>query len=240
MRREPFITERQIRIILRSLLCACILVTCFCCPSGFAAGFSTFAGGEIDGRGQGFSNIGIDMTQSIKKPISFSGRIVPSFLTYKYYSGDRLIKANSPGISPAAGIKLFRGQSMIGLFGGVEFRNTALSPDDQSASVRGSSTAGVLQGEFDTWFRGRTNLNANASYSGTSNFAYERVRIKQQVTNLDFNKTYTLNVGVEQFYGRNSDFNQEGVGLILELFQISGRISVAVRGGVHDALHLGA
>ena len=231
MRRENPFTVRHIRIILRSLLCVCILATCFCCPSGFAAGFSTFAGGEFDGRGQGFSYIGMDLTQSINKTISISGRIVPSSLTYKYYSGDRLIKASSPGISPAVGIKLFRGHTMIGFFGGLEFKNTTLRPDDQSASVRGSSSAGILQGEFDMWFPSRTNLSAYASFSGTSNFSYERVRIKQQITNLDFNKTYTLNVGVEQFYGRNSDFHQEGVGLILELFHIPGGISVAVRGG---------
>src|SRR4030065_137350 len=160
MRRDPCITERQIRILLRSLLCACILVTCFCCPSGFAAGFSTFAGGEIDGRGQGFSYIGIDMTQSINKTISFSGRIVPSFLTYKYYSGDRLIKANSPGISPAVGIKLFRGHTMIGFFGGLEFKNTTLRPDDQSASVRGSNSAGILPGGFELWFPSRKKPSA--------------------------------------------------------------------------------
>lgn len=236
MRLEIPFTAIHIRIILRSLLCLFIFVTCFCTQSGFAAGFSTFAGGEIDGRGQGFSYIGMELTQSINKTIAISGRIVPSFLTYKYYSGDILIKANSPGISPAAGIKLLWGQSMIGFFGGVEFRNTTLNPDDQSASVRGSSVAGTLQGEFDTWFSSRTSLNASASFSGTSNFSYEKVRIKQQITNLDFKKTYTLNAGVEQFYGRNSDFNQEGVGLILELFQISGRISVAVRGGLkHDS-----
>ncbi|MCC6543877.1 MAG: cellulose biosynthesis protein BcsS [Nitrospirae bacterium] len=232
MRRETTFIVRQIRAVLRGILCGSILATCFCCPFVFAAGFSTFAGGEIDGRGQGFSYMGMDMTQSINKTISFSGRIVPSFLTYKYYSGDRLIKANSPGISPAAGIKLLWGQSMIGFFGGVEFRNTTLNPDDQSASVRGSSVAGTLQGEYDTWFSSRTSLNASASFSGTSNFVYERLRIKQQITNLDFNKMYTLNAGVEQFYGRNSDFHQEGGGLILELFQISWRTSVAVRSGL--------
>lgn len=232
MRRELPVTSIHISVILKRLLFLSVLATCFCAKSGYSAGFSTFAGGEIDGRGQGFSYIGMDLTKSINKTISFSGRIVPSYLTYKYYSGDRLIKANSPGISPAAGIKLLWGQSMIGFFGGVEFRNTTLDPDDQSASVRGSSVAGTLQGEFDTWFSSRTSLNASTSFSGTSNFAYERMRIKQQITNLDFNKTYTLNAGVEQFYGQNSDFHQEGIGLILELFQISWKTSVAVRSGL--------
>ena len=236
MKRKFSFTAKQTMIILFSLLWICICLISFYCPASFAAGISTFAGGEIDGRGQGFSYIGIDLTQSINKTVSVYGRIVPNFLTYKYYSGDTLIKASSPGLSPVAGIKLFWDQTILGVFGGVELRNTTLSPDDKSASVRGSTTDGLIQGEFDTTFPSKTNLNITASYSGTSNFSYERGRIKQQITNLDFKEPYTLNIGVEGFYGRNSDFYQEGAGLILELFHISERISVALRGGFkHDS-----
>ena len=193
---------------------------------------STFAGGEIDGHGQGFSYLGVDLTQNIDKTIAVSARLIPNYLTYQYYSGNDTIRANSPGLSTVAGIKLFWDKTMLGIWGGLEFRNTTLSPDDQSASVRGSTSAGLVQGEFDTWLPTRTNLNIFASFSGTSDFSYERGRIKQQITNLDFQKPYTLNVGVEQFYGSNADFHQTGGGLYVELFHIPQKISIALRGGL--------
>ena len=39
----------------------------FFCPLTHAADVSMFAGGEFDGRGQGFSYLGVDVTQSINK-----------------------------------------------------------------------------------------------------------------------------------------------------------------------------
>jgi len=132
--------------------------------------------------------------------------------------------------------KLFWGQTMLGVWGGAEFRNTNLNPDDTTASVRGSTSAGLIQGEFDTWLPSRTNLNVFASFSGTSNFTYEKGKIRQQITNLDFKKSKTINVGVEQFFGRNPDFHMAGVGLILEVFHIPQWLAFSVRGGYkHDS-----
>src|SRR5208283_5920854 len=125
----------------------------------------------------GFSYLGVDLTQNIDKTIAVSARVIPNYLTYQYYSGNDTIRANSPGLSTVAGIKLSWDKTMLGIWGGLEFRNTTLSPDDQSASVRGSTLAGLVQGEFDTWFPTRTNLNIFASFSGTSDFSYERGRI---------------------------------------------------------------
>lgn len=219
-----------------SSLLLCFFLIFLSCPSAQAVELSTFAGGEIDNHAQSFSYLGVDVTQGLNKTIAVSGRIVPNFLTYKYSSGDHEIKANSPGVSAVAGIKFFWGETMLGLFGGAEFRDTTLSPDDPAASVRGSTTAGVIQGEFYSWLPSRTNINLFVSYSGTSNFSYERGAIKQQITNLDFKGPYNINVGLEQFYGRNSDFHGEGIGIIVELFYIPQKFSVALRGGLkHDS-----
>jgi hypothetical protein len=235
MKREFFLRVKKSELI-RSSLLLCLFLTFLYCPSSQAVELSTFAGGEIDNHGQSFSYLGVDVTQSLNKTIAVSGRIVPSFLTYKYYSGDNEIKANSPGVSAVAGIKFFWGETMLGIFGGGEFRDTTLSPDDPAASVRGSTTAGVIQGEFYSWLPSRTNLNLFVSYSGTSNFSYERGGIKQQITNLDFKGPYNINVGLEQFYGRNSDFHGEGIGIVVELFYIPQKFSVALRGGFkHDS-----
>jgi hypothetical protein len=239
---EPEISSvtfaRETRMILRCLAWVCIYLTILSCSLSLAADVSLFAGGEIDGHGQGFSYLGVDVTQRVNETVAIAGRVVPSYLTYKYYTNDVLIKAKSPGLTAVAGVKLFSGQTMFGVYGGVEFRNTDLSPDDRNSSVRGSTTGGVIQGEFDSWLTKRTNVNIFGSYSGTSDFSYERGKIKQQITNFDYQGPYTLFVGAEQFYGRNSDFRGQGYGALVELYSIPLKASIALRGGYkHDSTY---
>lgn len=236
MRSEISSTVKRAKFILWGFLLAYISFTLFYCHLSFAAEASTFAGGEFDGRGQGFSYLGVDVTQKIYQNISLSGRVIPNYLTYRFYSGGQLVRANSPGLYAVGGIKLSWDKTKLGVFGGSEYRHTDLTPDVKYAKVRGGTLAGVVQGEFDSWLPSRTNLNIYSSFSGTDNFFYERGRIKQQITNLDFKKPYTINVGVEQFIGRNPDFHQEGAGLILELYHIRQKVSIAVRSGLkHDS-----
>ncbi len=102
----------------------------------------------------------------------------------------------------------------------------------KQADVRGGTFAGLVQGELDTTFRSRTNLYIYPSYSGTDQFFYERARLKQQITNLDFKKANTIHLGIEQFYGRNPDFRQRGGGLILEAYNLPNKISIALRRGL--------
>lgn len=229
-------TVKKGRIILCSFIWIFLGLTFFPCPLSFAAEVSTFAGGEFDGREQGFSFLGVDVTQSINKTLAVSGRLMPNYLTYKYYSGNNLIKANSPGLFAVAGIKLFWGKAIFGVYGGGEFRNTELTPDDQTASGRGNTSAGLIQGELNAWVTGRTNVSVFTSYSGVGNYLYEKAGIKYQITNLDYKKPYNLYIGAEQFLGRNADFQGEGYGGLVELFNNPLNISVALRGGLkHDS-----
>lgn len=212
------------------------LFSALCPPLCFAVEVSSFAGGEIDGRGQSFSYLGVDVTERMNKTVAISARLMPNYLTYKYYTGNTQIEASSWGLFAVAGFKLFSDKTMLGLYGGVEFRDTDLSPDDINSSQRGNTTAGLVQGEFDTWLPSRTNINIFASYSGNSDFFYEKGKIKQQITNLDYKGPYTVSVGVEQFIGRNEDFQGEGYGLVVELYNIPHKIAVALRGGFkHDS-----
>ena len=236
MKREIYTTAGNRRKFVTAFLGVFLITAAAFGDLGHAVEMASFAGGEIDGRGQGFSYIGADLTQRLNKNVAVSGRIVPNYLTYKYYSGNNLIRAKSPGLAAVAGLKLSLDQTTLGLFGGMEFRDTTLSPDDQTAKVRGNTTAGLVQGEFDTWFPTRTNLNVMASYSGTDDFFYERGRVKQQVCNLDFRKPNNISVGLEQFYGRNADYDQAGGGLLLEVYNIPMKFALILRGGYkHDS-----
>lgn len=202
---------------------------------GFSAELSLFTGGEIDNRAQGFSYLGVDLTQKIYKNISVAGRLIPNFLTYDFHSGGNTVRAVSPGFYAVSGIKLSWSQTTFGVFGGIEYRNTNLNPDVTNAKVRGNTLAGLVQGELDGWLPTRTNFSAFASFSGTDSFLYQRARIKQQITNLDFKKSNTVNAGVEEIFGRNPEFNQIGGGIIVEIFNIPRWFSFAVRSGYkHD------
>jgi hypothetical protein len=203
--------------------------------SSFAVETSVFSGGEVDNRAQGFAYLGLDLSERLYQSLSLSVRVMPNFLTYKFRSEGRLTRATSPGFYTLAGVKFVSEPTTIGLFGGVEFRHTRLNPDIRSVKIRGDSVAGLIQGEFDHWLPSRTNLNGFASFSGTNSFLYERGRIKQQITNLDFKKSNTFNVGVEQIVGRNADFTQFGGGLVLEMFNIPNWVALSLRGGYkHD------
>ena len=235
---SPVASARRIRIIARQLAWAGILLTVLFSSLSSAANVSLFAGGEFDDHGQGFSYLGVDVTQRLNETVAVAGRVVPSYLTYKYYSNDVLIKAKSPGLTAVAGVKLFWGQTLFGVYGGVELRNTDLDPDDRSSSQRGSTSAGTIQGELDTWLTKTTNLYVFGSYSGTSNFSYERAKLKQQITNFDYRQPYTLFVGAEQFYGRNSDFHGQGYGALVELYSLPLNASICLRGGYkHDSTY---
>ena len=52
------------------LISVCGLFMVFSGPLAFAVDSSLFAGGEIDTRGQGFSYLGVDLTQKIYENIS--------------------------------------------------------------------------------------------------------------------------------------------------------------------------
>jgi hypothetical protein len=216
------------------LLClACSLV--FVCENAWTFELSVFGGGEIDQHAQGFTFAGMDLGKSVTPNVVLAARIIPNYLTYKFKSGDILVRASSPGLYALLGGKVRWGETSLGLFGGTEFRHTDLSPDVQR-KVRGDTTSGMLQGEFDSWLPSRTNLNAFINYSGTDNFLYQRARLKQQITNYGFQKPNTFNLGIEEIYGRNPDFREIGFGLLGELYNIPHFMAVSVHGGYkHDS-----
>ncbi len=231
---SPFYTAvRWLPFFLLTLVVAGLLAA----PSASAVELATFGGGETDEHGQGFAYATFSVTQPIDKVFAVTGRVMPSYLTYKYYSGDRLIKAESPGVALLGGVRTMLAPKVsLTLLGGIETRNTTLHPDDRSADVRGHTTAGVVQGELDAWLTRYLNFFIVASYSGTSNFSYEKAVLKHQITNLDFSKPYSFFAGVEQFYGRNADFRQDGVGPMVQFVYIPANFSVSLSGGYkHDS-----
>jgi hypothetical protein len=233
---EYFCWFRRVKGRLCAALWLVAPIMLFTCPSGFAFDVATFGGTEQDGRGQGFSYLAADGTQKITSTVAVAVRIMPNYLTYKYYSGDTLIKATSPGLYAVAGLKFFLGSATLTVLGGVETRDTSLSPPDRNADVRGHTTAGLVQGGLDLRMTKSTLVNLFGSYSGTSNFSYERGVIKQQVSNFDSKKPYTIYIGPEQFIGRNKDFRQEGVGAAVEVAYLPYKVSIGMRGGYkHDS-----
>lgn len=201
-----------------------------------AADVFLFAGSDIDGQGQGFSYAGVDVTHPISPAAGFSGRLVSSYLTYKYETGGREIEAKSPGVSLVGGFKYYWEKSMVAFFGGGEFRDIDLNPDDPTSSNRGNTASALIQGEYSSWLTSAINLYSMASYSFRDDFIYEKLRVKWPILNHAANKPYIYYLGFEQFFGRNSDYQGEGIGVGLELFHSSQKFSIAVKSGYkHDS-----
>jgi hypothetical protein len=195
------------------------------------ASLSLFGGAETDMHAQSFSYLGADLGRKLAGPLHAGVRIMPNYLTYHYFSGADEVKAESPGLFALGGLSLEWPRTSVKLFGGAEFRDTRLSIDHPGAKVRGHTQSGAVQLQLTHTLTSRTNFDVFASYGGTSQFVFERARIKQQITNKTYARPLTLNAGVEQIFGRNVDYHQEGGGGVIELYHIPSRISFAVHGG---------
>lgn len=196
---------------------------------------SVFGGAEFDNHGQGFAYLGGNLEDRLHPHVSVIGRLMPNFLTYKFRSEGDEVKATSPGVYGLLGVKGRWGQTSASILGGAEVRDTELDRDVRSARVRGTTAAPLVQADFDTWLRSRTNVNYFGSFSGTDSFIYQKGGIKQQVTNLDFSGPNTVNAGVEAVWGRNPDFEMYRAGVVVEVFRIPQTLSLQVRGGYsHD------
>jgi hypothetical protein len=201
-----------------------------------AADLAALAGSESDFRGQSYSYVGADLTHRLTPHVGVAVRVMPFYLTYRFRSGDDLVSARALGVNGLVGIKLFLGETTLGLLGGAQFRDTDLSPDVRTGGARGDQISGLAQLELDSWLPTRTNLNFFSSYSGVDDFLYTRGGVKQQLTNRDFSKPITINAGVEGFFGRNADYDSRGAGLVFELYHIPTRMAVGVRAGYkHDS-----
>lgn len=197
--------------------------------------FSSFGGGQIDNRGQGYTFFGIDISNKINEGYYVKVRIVPNYLTYKYKSNNRTIRAYSPGINILGGLKIDENKISISILGGLEYRNTNLNPDLKDAKVRGDTFAPSLQGELNYRFSKYISMDFYGSYSGTDNFFYEKFMIKSQISNFDFKKPDIFHLGCEQFYGKNPDFRMLGLGPFFEIYNIQNKISLSFRSGyTHD------
>lgn len=201
-----------------------------------AVDLAVLGGSETDFRGQSYSFVGADATQRVHENVGLAGRIMPHFMTYRFRSGDDLVKAEAVGVNGLLGVKFFLGPVTLGLLGGVQFRDTDLTPDVKSAGARGTQAAALGQADLDATLPTRTNIYVFSSLSAIDDFVYARAAVKQQVTNYDYQRANTVNVGVEGIYGNNRDYESKGAGLIFEVYNIPAKLSVAIRGGYkHDS-----
>jgi hypothetical protein len=196
-----------------------------------AADVAVFGGSEMAGHGQSYSYLGADVTQRLTDTWSLTGRVAPHYLTYKYRSDGELISATAPGVDLAVGLKLTLGATWASLRAGIQMRDTDLSPDDPGADARGETIAPLVIGEFGTTLPSRTSITYFGSFGGADHFLYQKLGVKQHVTNLDRAGAFTLHAGGELFGGRNVDFSMIGVGPVVELYHVPSALSIAVRAG---------
>lgn len=84
-------------------------------------------------------------------------------LTYRYEKDGREIHALAPGVEASLGLQGSGRRGWWGVYAGLAFRDTRLSPDDPGARARGSQLRpkGQVEGALDV---GSLRVYANASY----------------------------------------------------------------------------
>jgi hypothetical protein len=199
--------------------------------SGHAADVAIFGGGEVQGHGQSYSFLGADVTQPFTESLAFGVRLIPHYLTYKYRSGGDLIEAEALGVDLAVGLKLTLGTTYASLLAGIRARDTDLTPDVRDDDARGETIGPLVMGEFGTTLPSRTSISYFGSFGGADDFLYQKLTVKQQVTNLDYSGRNTIHVGGELFGGRNDDFSMIGAGPVVELYHIPYALAIAIKGG---------
>ena len=201
-----------------------------------AVDVALFGGGESDGHGQSYSFLGADVTHPLTDSLALDFRLVPHYLTYKFRSGGNLISAEAPGVDLAVGLKLTLGATYASLLAGIQARDTDLTPDVRNSDARGETIGPLVIAELGTTLPSRTSLSYFGSFGGADDFLYQKISVKQQVTNLDYAGANTLNVGGEIFGGRNVEFWMVGAGPVVELYNLTHKLSISVRAGYrHDS-----
>jgi len=107
---------------------------------------------------------------------------------------------------------------------GLRYTNTDLTPNDRSASARGSQLGGKVQLEMDQAIASAWRASAIASYSNQQNGYWGRLRVMHE-------PTPTTSLGVEFIANGNDEADSTATGPVLRLQPAGSKWSVNLRAG---------
>ncbi|MBU2563694.1 MAG: cellulose biosynthesis protein BcsS [Actinobacteria bacterium] len=188
-----------------------------------------YSGWYTDTEGQGYGYIGAGLDRIMSDHWALSAKLFTSYMYYKYDSGSDTIKAKVPGVKLLIGTKHFYKGTYFIISGGIDYRNTSLSPDDESSSVRGSKTGAILEAIYSKDISERLVIDLMGNYGTIGDSLWGRGRLKYLFSGDGVNQK--VFIGIEGTGEGNSDYSAYRVGPIVELQIIKQGFSVLLAGG---------
>jgi hypothetical protein len=143
---------------------------------------------------------------------------------YEYDGAPGRVEADAFGAEAALGYGASSATGWWTVSLGLRYTNTDLSPDDRSASARGSQLGGKLQLEVDHAIAATWRAGAIASYSNQQDGYWGRIRVMHQATPLG-------SVGFEFVANGNDEADSTATGLVLGFKPSASRWSASLRAG---------
>jgi hypothetical protein len=161
---------------------------------------------------------------------AFVIRPTASYLYYEKRNALGETKITAPGASLGLGYRYSEGRFTFAVGPALEVlwerRKNLLAPDTRERLV-----GVIFAGEASYQAMPLTNVDLSASYDQTIQYYWSRVGVKQQVTNLQFDKSWALLVGAKVMGQGDKDVQQLSGGGLVEFAFDKGQTGLQIRGG---------
>jgi Cellulose biosynthesis protein BcsS len=203
-----------------------LLATLIALPAGAQEVVTGFEGGPSSG----MAFVSPVFSNPLGTSSAFVIRPTASYLYYEKRNALGETKITAPGASLGLGYRYSDGRFMLAVGPAFEVlwerRKNLLGPDTKDTLV------GVMfAGDLSYQATPVTNVNLSASYDQTNQYYWSRAGVKQQVTDLQFDKSWALLLGAEVTGQGDKDVQQLGGGGVVEFAFDKGQTGFQIRGG---------
>lgn len=175
-----------------------------------AADRYVLAGGEVAERGY-YSYLGLVLPGPMRTAgQGFMQRYWLDRFGYEYDGAPGHVKARVHGAEAALGYSGSSASGWWGVYLGLRYTDTTLTPDDPGAKARGAQTGAKLQVEVDQQFATHWRAGAIASYVNQQDSYWSRVRLMHT-------RSAAASWGVEAIASGNRESRWRAAGAVLSL-----------------------
>lgn len=188
-------------------------------------------GAEFDTQGQSFSYLGAGTSKPISSNYSITGKVFGSYLTYRFDSNGKTLRAESPSFTPSIGLAFQKDWYLLAGSIGYELRKVEKELT-AGGSEESSDSGPSLQAEAYLYGKGKKTIELIGSYSTINDFFWARGRFKKGV--YTFGNRADLNIGAELAGMGNNDFSATQAGILAEAFKPGANISLLIKAGLKN------
>jgi hypothetical protein len=179
---------------------------------------------------------GVEMAEQ-GSAYAFAGAIVPfggdavlgqgwvqrywmDWVEYRFDSEGEQVRARAPGFSASLGYQNSDGTGSWAAYIGAGYRDTDLTPDRPNAEVRDAQSALLLLAETDRRFAGTWRFVGAVQYTAGPDSYWSRAKFLRKSSSAPFW------LGVEMVFQGDPDYKAHKLGLVLDEWPVTSRVSL--------------